>query len=589
MKFHKIIYSFLALVTAGLASCEDLKFGNEFMENPIMSDINIDVVFSKKTLAEQVLAEAYHSLPDFLPQGDRLNKNTLETLTDLGDCNMPGSLNEYYTGQMSSSSNSLYFICPLYERENNPGRSPLYGIRTAYIFIENVDRVPDMSDEEKKIRKAEAKMVIAFHYTQLFRYYGGMPWIDHAYGLEDDFTFRRLTVEQTVDRIEALIDEAAADLPWSVTAGDDGRMTAAAALALKTRLLLFAASPLFNNSTPYMSGAAADEKLVWYGGYSQERWQKAMDACVEFLEENEANGNLYKLVSTGDPRNDFANGYFNRYNFEVLISSRWRTVWTAGIIPVSQVRFGCASITLNYVNMFAMNDGTPFDWTNPDHAANPFFDATGKTRRDIRLYETCAINGDKFKGRTAETFEGGIEYRENRFAYNGFGLRKHVRDRASEMAQKFYQMPLLRMPEIYLNLAEAMNEMGKAGVKDKFNRDAYDYVNIVRGRAGMPALDRTKATPGEKLREAILLERALEFGFEEVRYFDLNRWKRSDWLQVPLQRLVIKKNGNNFTYSFDRLAFDRTYITNWSDKYYLSPFPLDEINKNYGLVQNPGW
>ena len=98
-----------------------------------------------------------------------------------------------------------------------------------------------MTDDEKRIRKAEAKVVIAFHYTQMIRFYGGMPWIDHAYAADEIFQFPRLTLEETVNKTVALLDEAATDLPWSTTAEEYGHMTAAAAKALKFRLLLFVA------------------------------------------------------------------------------------------------------------------------------------------------------------------------------------------------------------------------------------------------------------------------------------------------------------------------------------------------------------
>lgn len=170
-------------------------------------------------------------------------------------------------------------------------------------------------------------------------------------------------------------------------------------------------------------------------------------------------------------------------------------------------------------------------------------------------------------------------------------MRKFLRDRSTEVGGKFYSCPLIRLPEIYLNIAEAMNELGKATDKDEFGRDAYDYVNLVRERVKMPALTSQKAAPGLPLREAILHERAVEMGFEEVRYFDLVRWKRSDLFKTDIERLVITKNGDeSFDYVRDnKLANPRGWIKRWTDRYFLIPIPLDEINKKYGLVQNPGW
>lgn len=107
----------------------------------------------------------------------------------------------------------------------------------------------------------------------------------------------------------------------------------------------------------------------------------------------------------------------------------------------------------------------------------------------------------------------------------------------------------------------------------------------------MPDLTTAKAAPGRELREAILHERAIEFGYEEVRYFDLTRWKRDDLFKTPIERLFITKDSQGvFTYTKDRKVYnERGWIKNWSDRYFLIPIPLEEINKKYGLVQNPGW
>ena len=120
----------------------------------------------------------------------------------------------------------------------------------------------------------------------MLRYYGGMPWVDRSYRPDEEMTFTRMTVEETVRKTLELMKEAAQDLPWNVSASDEGRMTAAAVLGLKSRMLQFAASPLFNNKAPFMSGEAADKHYVWYGNYDQTRWQNALDAGLEFLRAN---------------------------------------------------------------------------------------------------------------------------------------------------------------------------------------------------------------------------------------------------------------------------------------------------------------
>ena len=225
-----------------------------------------------------------------------------------------------------------------------------------------------------------------------------------------------------------------------------------------------------------------------------------MDAGLQFMREN--NGR-YKLVNTGNPREDFAAGYFNRHNGEVLISSRRFTTYMTGKTPFAQIRYGVSSPTLNYIDMFQMNDGTEFDWNNPDHKKYPFFDKNGKTRRDIRLYETLAINEDRFQGKkVVEIYEGTKQnpYNSGQYSKNGAAMRKFVRNWGDEVNGKFYSCPLLRLPEVYLNMAEAMNELGKATTADEFGNTAYDYLNMTRNRAGMPDITKEMAKPGNEVR-----------------------------------------------------------------------------------------
>lgn len=599
MKLKNKYIGFLSVgLLSLLAGCEDLKFGNAFLEKPINTDVTIDIVFSQKKYAEQALAEVYHSLPDYLPTDGKLSWGTLETITDLGENTKAAGAQGYYTGTLTAIDTGQfpYRLDPTGVEEAG-ACSPMYGIRKAWIYLENVDRVPDMTNQEKEVSKAEAALIIAFHYAQMLRHYGGMPWINHAYKPGDDMTCTRMTVKETVAKIDSLIDATSKILPWSVEDTEEGRMTAAAALALKSRVHLFAASPLFNAETPFRKGEASDKLFTWYGNYEPTRWQNALNAGLAFLEANQANGNYYSLVNTGNPREDFVSAYFDRCNKEGIIVSHRFVTYDPNSKSFQQIKFGTGGITGNYADMFEMADGTPFSWDNPEHRSYPFFDNKNKPVRDIRMYETLIVNGDKWGSRTAEIWLGGRESCEGsnvstfqRNAYNGYGMRKFQRDLGNEMRKKFYSCPLLRLPEIYLNIAEAMNELGQATTQDKFGRNAYDYVNLVRNRVGMPGLDEAISTPGEQLREAILHERAVEFGFEEVRYFDINRWKRVDYLKAKLHRLKITKENGKLSYEvrYDMLH-KRGYLERWDDRYFLLPIPQSEINKKYGLVQNPGW
>lgn len=570
--------TFASLAMVLFSGCEDFKLGNDFLEKKASSEVNIDVVYSKKVYAEQALAEVYRSLPEGLPTLGRLKYCMLESITDLGDSPKSGGILDYFgtTNSATAGSNTAYRL-----DDDSYGRGPCSAIRRAYLFIENVDRVPDMTAEEKELRKAEAKLIIAYHNSNMLRFYGGMPWISHSYQPQDNFNTERLTVEEYVNKIVALIDEAAATLPWSVPAADDGRMTKAAALGLKVRVLLFAASPLLNDDQPYSPGEAADKKYVWYGNKDQARWQRALDAGLEFMAEKQKNGQ-YDLVKTGNPRADFQAGYFNRNNGEILMSSRAHTTYNStSLMEFTQIRYGVATSNLALIDMFPMADGTDFDWNNPVHAANPFF-KNGKPVRDPRLYETCIINEDAYAGRKAECYVGGREYNVYVMIKNsGFSIRKFIQDQSSNIG-KYYEWPILRLPEVYLSIAEAYNEVSRTA-------DAYPYVNMVRQRAGLPDL-----TPGldqEHFREALLRERVLELAYEEVRFFDLNRWKRSDIWKTTYapQGLTITKTGSTYTYKKITVTNLRNSALTWDDHFFFQPLPVAEVNKKYGLIQNPGW
>ena len=585
---NKAIHILVAVfLLAGLSSCEDLKFGDAFLEMPAGNEDNIDVLFSSKENAEQALVSAYTTLPD-IQKGKLNSQEMLESLTDLNNSTMGyGPLrNFYYPGQLTSAT----LIGQMRYNYTNGGWP---GIRASWIFIENVDRVPDMTQAEKDMRKAEAKIIIAIHYLDMLRAYGGVPWIGKSYDPGDEMSnLPRMTVAETVSKIAGLLDEAAntPSLPWTVDAVDDGRMTKAAAMALKVRLLLFAASPLFNDDAPYMAGAAADQHLVWYGNKDMQRWQDVVDASEDFLEELAAQGG-YALVNTGNPRTDFRSAYFDRGNGEVLISTRKRStypggIWGDGTFIWAMCQYGIGNTTLDYVDMFQMTTGEDFDWNNPEHAAHPFFDASGAPVRDPRLYETVLVNGDDYQGRKAALWIGGQDRpdgaREKKWTASGFCMRKFRQDITSA-AKKFYSFPYLRLPEVYLSYAEALNELDRTS-------ESYPYVNMIRERVGMPPLP--AGLTKEQMREAILRERALEFGYEEVRFFDLIRWKRDDIFRKKLRGLDITSadNGKTLSYAAFDLPNSRAWQgDNWDPKWYLTPLPIDEINKKYGLIQNPGW
>jgi starch-binding outer membrane protein, SusD/RagB family len=583
--------------------CEKLKFGDDFLEKAPGVDVTIDTIFSNIDNAQRLLWSAYRTMRYGLPAHDRwaspapaqymwdpgnlMYRNSLSHLTDESQSydGTGGAINRYYNGQYNATNADGTNV-----RYSFLGEYAWSGIRMAYIFIENIDRVPDATPAYKNQLKHEAYMVIACLYLDMHRNLGGVPWVNKAFKTSDDFSnFPRLTAQATVDSIVSLCDKAAAVLPWKVENVEewDGRFTRAAAMGLKTRALLFNASPLFNSATPYLEGEASDKLLTWHGKYDANLWVKARDAARDLITEAEATGDygLYKNPALS-LRQNWQDAYYKRGGVtgETIISVRDRFRSPTGgqtyYFHLS-VEWGSGLISHNLVNKFPMANGLPI--TDPASGYDP---DNPYVNRDPRLYETAVVNGDEWRGRTAELWIGGRE-RQTIAATNaatGYRLRKFILDNNTATNRgSIIHWPYLRMAEIYLSYAEAINEVNNGP-----NAEAYRCVNIVRNRVGLGDLP-----PGlnkEEFREAVFLERLLELTWEEVRWYDVVRWKMEHVFKEPITGMNIWRNPTTHAFTYDVFECPpRYWRLNWSPKWYLEAFPSAEIQKGYGLIQNPGW
>ena len=609
-KMNKIWSLFVGLMlTISIISCEDLAFGERFLQKPPSTDVTIDTIFGKAEYARRVLWRSYQ----YLPYGMETNgfwtqmcMSTIEGLTDLNYDNIGYSAlsNTYYPGLYNASIEDNTRI-NAHRTKMQFSQSGIWtGVRHAWLLYENVDKVPDMDEQEKSRLKAEAKMMVAVFYAHMLRHYGSLPIIDHAISADDASFPARATLQQTVDFIVKLLNDAIAceEFPWSVPENEmenwDGRMTKAGAMALKTRVLLFVASPLFNSDAPFAKGEASDKKMTWWGNYDKQRWKQAVDACKEFFDALNKNG-FFKLVQAGDhgittEREAYTSAYFDRGNTETLISCRRTFLCTKNNGQFDKaLRWGAYCPTKEFFDMFEMKDGRPFDWKNPKMAKNPFKD------RDPRLYENFILDGDKYNGRTAAmtdvnpkdkaNYPKGKDWEQGRMhklsLATGLACRKWGLDRNTEAYNRPVQWPTMRLAEVYLNYAEALNEY-----YDGPTPEAYQAINTVRARVGMPALS---GMSKEDFRKAVLHERAVEFAYEEVRFFDLIRWKMYDVFETPLHGLHVYKHKKTKEYLIKPFALTKYYRawwkTGWEPRMCLSAFPSKEVNKGYGLVQNPGW
>lgn len=617
------------------ASCVDqIKFGDGFLEKaPEAGDLNQDSIFGKAEYARAFLWNTYSKLyyglaTNWNDVDGKMNTGMFETLSDCWHSHnsWDGVNRNYYAGAYKASDEDDKSETRFsYTKENC-----WEAIRSAWLFVENVDRVPDMDGDEKARLAAEAKVIIASRYFDLFRHFGGLPLVDKAYGVQGVYELPRATAEVTANYIIDLLDQAAGVLPWSLGADDanwQGRFTKAAAMGLKCKVLLFAASPLFNDDAPYCTEEpqiAVQNHQVWYGGYNEEWWGRCWQACFDFFEELDNNGFYSLIQASGTTSKDYQNAYNTAYfirenNTELLISTRiiGKYNWDWWYYWGEWVTFGGYTPTLEFMKMFPMADGKPFTDELLAEGAHPFFTNNdyNKPVRDPRLYETMLVNGAALGDHAAELWQGGRENindteKESGEAATGFRLYKFYKEGKGSLAGKYLEWPYLRLSEVYLIYAEAW-------LKAKKNpAEAIKQLNIVRKRVGLEGL--VECNPGknltsdsEVLLEEILRERACELGLEDVRLFDMIRYKRVDLFQKQLHGLRIFRNdgggnkpwsgstGNSGTFpnkpaNFKYEAFpiansSRSWWSNFSPKWYLAAFPPSEVNKNYGLTQNPGW
>ena len=570
-----------------LMSCSQISLDKDFLgDRPESSGADITKMFSSASEADKVLNEAYRNLPYGIPTSldNKLGGNILESLTDLcqsfRDNISDGPMKLYYNGSLSASTvNTSAAYCFTSETDWT-------SIRYAWLFIENVSNVPDYSEEERSRRIAEAKTIIALSYFDMLRYIGGVPWLDHAVDVNETMNFPRSTFAETVDNIVALLDEAIPALKWKEDAINEGRMTKAGAMGLKFKVLQWAASPTFNSEVPWHESA---DEYTCYGNFDAARWSKALTAAQDFFTELSNRGE-YSLIQAEEQTHQgrrlaYRKAYYDRGGSEVLISIRHGYGPETHNIFVNQRHY--TGPTLNYVDMFPWADGSDFpedfNWSSPSR--QPFFEYTDGQMvptRDPRLYENVACPGESYcDGTTAPVYMNHSSYKDG----SGFLIMKYVLQQNSDRSGKPVHWSYLRLAELMLDYAEVINEAGNGP-----DQTAYGLINDVRARVGLSAipagLDKTQ------FREIVLREKALELGFEQSRWFDLVRHDRQNDFTKTLYGL--RSKGNDLTrptaFSFEKVELSRRYWQdNWDTKWYLSPVPQDEINKKYGMTQNPGW
>ena len=506
-------------------------------------------------------------------------------------------------------------------------------IRAANLALENLAKAPFDKTKVESLQ-GQSYFLRAYCYNQMLRYYGSVPIIKSSYTLATpDFSIARNTYDECVKFIVSDLDSAKLLLTGkSLTLG---RATADAALALKARVLTYAASDLHDMPTAkaksaLLSSYAHPEYLGYVSGDRVARWTAARDAAKAVIDLNKYG---YQLDLTAPQAKDaaiasYTNVYLSRGGGEK------ETIFAKYYINASTDDWGAWYVrnngmngyhgwtstepTQNLVDNYEMMDGSKFDWNNASHAADPY------VNRDPRFYATVFYDGAKWKPRTADgvgidpygelqfgTYETGtagagkvyfgIDTRNSALenwngTRTGYSIRKFSNDNPAivDMNQK-QEIPSIqiRYTEVVFNYIEALLALG-----DETN--AKLWLNKIRFRAGMPAI----TDAGAALVARYQNERNIEMVCEEQRFYDARRWMIAPQVLGQKVRVMIitgklKPGKSVAVYRYDKSNYDYTYTVqniesgvenrSWNDKVYFPPIKLDEMNKNAKLVQNPGY
>ena len=420
--------------------------------------------------------------------------------------------------------------------------------------------------------------------------YGGMPIVREVIAPTDFSQRTRSSFADCIDSILVDCDRATRYLPDYYTDNTKlGRVTRIAALALKARVLLYAASPLFNTNTPYMA-FPGHEELIGYGNYDKERWKKAADAAKATIDAA-LNSGHYRLYNTGNPDKDYEDVWTIPDNEEIILGNmKYRNFKTTSRPLVANLptwamnkAWGDAGlyVTFNFVRHYEKRaDGEPADWNM--NGGDNLIDIYNSL--DPRFKQTVAYHSSSWNDEIPfiNFLEGGAE--------------KSKMDRTCHLLHKWVprilhvngsntanvQWPVFRLAELYLNYAEALNEYESAPPQA-----AYDAVNLIRSRAGMP--DFPAGMTKEAFRTKLRNERSVELAFEDHRFWDIRRWRIAGEEGVMKGKFyglkIHSTDGNKTHIHYEPYVFEHRF---WNDNCYLYAIDQKEVNKGY-LIQNPGW
>jgi hypothetical protein len=633
----KRIYLYLLLALPGLYSCD-------FLDKAPDDELTIEMVFRDRTRTEDWLAGIYNGIPSPFNQGkDNYDMYADDFVKNSGIEVWGGDdITKIRGGWNAGSEWKMNFW------DNLPKK-----IRAAHIFINNVkpNIAQGVTPEEVGLMKAECKFLIAYFYYLLVNSYGAVPFQDGLVDLAtpvEELMLGQRPYNEMIDWIDNELQEASKLLPaYYSEARKYGRATSVMCLAVRARMLLFAASPLVNDKeaprAEYVNYANDKGEKIFDLSYKPERWERAAKACKELIELAHENGYAlyyeYNADGSIDPFMSYAYMSFREYttgNKELLFSRPHCNDYVnydKQAIPYGSRGSGFIGVTQTLVDAFFMENGLPAilgyqadgktpiintasgytetgfstademrktKWIEAEGASsnndmNPVTNAGTYNmycKREPRFYVSVRYNGQWYRAgkRRLAMFWNGIDNNSTWDSpENGYLLFKRVHpdtDLAGSSGMTPYRPGILyRLGEAYLNYAEALNEW------EPGNPDILFYLNKIRERAGIPTYgpgaNQIPAPSGQdEMRKAIRRERRVEMNCEfAVRFDDIRRWKQVEEL-LSVDFYGMNRNGTDSNSFYVRTQYFKRGFT-W--KNYWIPIHQSQIDKNPNLKQLPGW
>ena len=575
----KLIIIYIGVFLLSFSSCK---------KNPLditpNGRITLSEVFSDPERPEAFLNTVYGYIPAYYIGYNEWSflAGVTDEAQDAEVGNQPGIAANWITGSLTPSYNPLsngYFP--------NSDHYPAFwsGISYANIFLANIDNANIPDPLLKSRLKAEAQLLRAFFYLELVKQYGPMPVVNKPFDNLFDYTsLKRGSFQDNTNFIVKDCDDAIANpnIPIRTTIDNERvRFSKAVAYAIKSEVLLYNASPLWN--------PAGDAT----------KWKAASTASKEALDALTAGGQ-YQLAD------DYGNYFLNNADFTVSPRDKETIyeirsafpgsvmnlpskggIWKLGVCPSQEL--------VDSYDMQATGEPAITGYMDDDHLqpiinpASGYDESNPYAGRDPRFYATVWFNGalyDNINGQihTVATYSGGadqlIKSPPNRTnTHTGYYLRKFLNPKLPTGQEQVSGWKKYRLAKIYLNLAEAENEAnGPTSI-------ALDAVNTIRRRAKMPDLP---ATSKEEFRERIHRERRVELVIEEDRFWDVRRWKILDKTDKLVTGMEAIKNPDD-SFKYQRFVTERRNA--WQDKYRIFPIPIVDasIIPDFAKNQNPGW